>query len=419
MTTVRARVSPLLSVLRHRTYRRLFTAQIVALVGTGLLTVALGLLAFDIAGGDAGLVLGTALTIKILVYVIGAPTITAMAAKLPDKPVLITADIIRVAIALCLPFIHSEWQLYVAIFLLQAASATFTPTFQSVIPQVLPDEDDYTNALSLSRMAYDVEQITSPAVAALLLIVMSYHNLFIGTAMGFFVSALMVIGTKLPVRPQLSESAEGGFFARMFRGVGLMVSLPELRGVLWFNLAVAAPMAMVMINTVVIVRGEMGRSDTALAITLGAFGAGSLMTALVLPRMLSAVGDVRVMVCGAGAGVGALVGVMAILWRGAHYDGYGLWALLIVLWFVLGSATSALQTPMSRVLRRNVEPDAYTCIFAAQFSLSHACYLVTYPVAGFIGVRFGLTVASGALLVLTVLGGVAGWSAIRRTTAVA
>ena len=43
-----------------RDYRRLFSAQIIALFGTGLATVALGLLAYDLAGSNAGAVLGTA-----------------------------------------------------------------------------------------------------------------------------------------------------------------------------------------------------------------------------------------------------------------------------------------------------------------------------------------------------------------------
>ncbi|NWD21626.1 MFS transporter, partial [Pseudomonas sp. IPO3778] len=46
-------------VLGNRTYRHLFLAQIIALIGTGLTTVALGLLAFDLAGAQAGVVLGT------------------------------------------------------------------------------------------------------------------------------------------------------------------------------------------------------------------------------------------------------------------------------------------------------------------------------------------------------------------------
>ena len=60
-------------VLRDRTFRRLFGAQVVALVGTGLATVALALLAYELAGEQAGSVLGTALAIKMVVYVTLAP----------------------------------------------------------------------------------------------------------------------------------------------------------------------------------------------------------------------------------------------------------------------------------------------------------------------------------------------------------
>ena len=90
----------MLSVLGNKTYRRLFAAQVVALVGTGLLTVALGLLAFDLAGSNAGAVMGTALTIKMLSYVGLAPVITALVARLPKKTVLIGAHLVRAAKAL-------------------------------------------------------------------------------------------------------------------------------------------------------------------------------------------------------------------------------------------------------------------------------------------------------------------------------
>ena len=56
----------MLEVLSNRTYRNLFLAQMVALVGTGLATVALGLLAFEIGGANAGAVIGTALAIKMV-----------------------------------------------------------------------------------------------------------------------------------------------------------------------------------------------------------------------------------------------------------------------------------------------------------------------------------------------------------------
>ena len=52
------------SPLQHRVFRRPFTAQVIALAGTGLSSVALVLLAYDLAGGHAGFVLGTALALQ-------------------------------------------------------------------------------------------------------------------------------------------------------------------------------------------------------------------------------------------------------------------------------------------------------------------------------------------------------------------
>ena len=186
-------VPVMLAVLANRTYRHLFAAQVIALLGTGLLTVALGLLAFELAGANAGAVLGTALAIKMIAYVGVAPIASAFAERVPRRAMLVALDLVRAGVALFLPFVTEVWQIYVLIFVLQSASAAFTPTFQATIPDVLPDEKDYTRALSLSRLAYDLESLVSPMLAAALLTVISYHNLFAGTVVGFLVSAALVV----------------------------------------------------------------------------------------------------------------------------------------------------------------------------------------------------------------------------------
>jgi len=185
----------MLSVLKNRTYRHLFLAQVIALVGTGLATVALGLLAFDLAGAQAGAVLGTALAIKMAAYIGVAPVAAAFAEHLPRKAMLVTLDLVRAAVALMLPFVTEIWQVYVLIAVLQSASACFTPLFQSTIPEILQEERDYTRALSLSRLAYDLESLLSPALAAALLTIISFHGLFAGTSVGFILSALLVAST--------------------------------------------------------------------------------------------------------------------------------------------------------------------------------------------------------------------------------
>ena len=120
----------MLSVLTNRTYRHLLAAQIVALTGTGLATVALGLLAFDLAGESAGLVLGAALTIKMVAYVTVAPLAAAFAERLDRRRMLVVLDLVRAIVALCLPFVTEIWQVYVLIFVLQSASAGFTRPFK-------------------------------------------------------------------------------------------------------------------------------------------------------------------------------------------------------------------------------------------------------------------------------------------------
>ena len=94
-----------MSVLAIPAYRRLFSAQIVALFGTGLATVALGLLAYDLAGPDAGAVLATALTIKMTMYVVIAPLAAAYVDRLPRRTFLAALDAVRAAVVLALPFI--------------------------------------------------------------------------------------------------------------------------------------------------------------------------------------------------------------------------------------------------------------------------------------------------------------------------
>ena len=201
----------MLSVLKNRTYRHLFTAQVIALVGTGLMTVALGLLAYELAGADAGAVLGSALAIKMLAYVGVAPVAQAFADQFPRRSLLVALDLVRAVVAICLPFVTEVWQIYLLIFVLQAASAGFTPTFQATIPDILPDEEDYTKALSLSRLAYDLESLISPMLAAALLTVISFHNLFAGTVLGFGVWGAMEPKTNVRVYHRRSVPSSHAF----------------------------------------------------------------------------------------------------------------------------------------------------------------------------------------------------------------
>ena len=380
----------MLNTLCNPTFRHLFSAQLVALLGTGLATVALGLLAWHLAGDNAGAVLGTALAIKMVAYVTLAPVAAAIAERLPRRAFLVVLDLIRAGVIAWLPFVDQVWQVYVLIFFLQAASAGFTPAFQAVIPDVLKDEENYTNALSLLRLTEDLEQLASPMMAALLLTVVSFPVLFAGTVFGFLASALLVVTAQLPDRVRSEDSH---FWADVTKGVRIYAQTPRLRGLMVMEAAVAAAGAMVFVNTVVLVQARLRLVDEAVALAFAGFGVGSILAAFVLPRILKWLADRTVMIGGAALMVASVALVPLV----------GSLTNLIALWAVIGFGFSLTQTPIGRIINRSAREADRGAVFAAQFALSHACWLVTYPLAGWVGAGVGLDVAA---LALAAIGGV-------------
>jgi MFS family permease len=356
-------------------------AQVVALLGTGLSTIALALLAYDLAGGEAGVVLGTALALKMVAYVGVAPVVGGWAHRLPRRPLLIGLDIARAGVVACLPFVTQVWQVYLLIFLLNACSAGFTPTFQATIPDVLPDDARYTRALSLSRLAYDLENLLSPTLAAAALVLVSYGALFAANAVAFLLSALLVVSVRLPSPGQ--SQREPGIWHNVSFGIRTYLKTPRLRGLLALSLAVASAGAMVVVNTVVYVRDHLDGSESATALAFAAAGAGSMAVALLLPRLLDRLSDRPFMLAGGiMLGAGLLLGLLQP----------GLTGLLPV-WFLLGAGSSLIQTPAGRLLRRSAGESDRPAIYAAQFALSHGCWLIGYPLAGWTGGAFSMMAA--------------------------
>jgi MFS family permease len=387
--------------LANATYRRLFAAQVVALTGTGLTTIALTLLAYDLAEDDAGAVVGVALTLKMVVYVFGAPVITALAGRLPRRRLLVALDLLRAASVVAMLFVTEVWHVYVLIVLVNACSAGFTPTFQATIPDVLPDEPTYTRALSLSRIAYELEALLSPTLAAAMLVFVSYDGLFAANGVAFLCSAALVLSTKLPGR-HASQAAQSRRRQITF-GMRRYLATRGLQGLLALNLAVAAASAMVIVNTVVYVRDGFGRDAGDVAWAMGASGAGAMLAALLLPRLLDRLPDRSVMV-GGGLVLAAGLALTAIV------DSFH---TLLGVWFTLGLGLSTVQTPIGRVITRHSGGEERPALFAAQFSLSHACWLATYPIAGVLGSVLGLTATASILAGVAATAVLVAWLAWR------
>jgi MFS family permease len=121
----------------NRDFRLLFGAQLTSLVGSGVTSVALAAFAYRIAGGSATVVVGIALMLRILAFVLVSPLAGVLADRVDRKRLLIAADVVRVGLLGVFPFVTTVWQVYLLTFAINAATAFFTPAFEAVLPEVV------------------------------------------------------------------------------------------------------------------------------------------------------------------------------------------------------------------------------------------------------------------------------------------
>jgi MFS family permease len=389
------------SPFNNRDYRLLFAAQVTSLVGTGVTTIALALLVLDLSGSRAGEVLGIALALKMVVYVFAAPIMSALSARIPRRPWLIGMDLARAAMVLCMPFVSEIWQIYLLVVAINLCAASFTPVFQATVPSVLRDEEQYRKALSYAQIAYSLEQLLSPTLAALLLTMMSYHLLFDLNALTFGVSALLI---GLTVVPAVATTQSAGLlpvriFGNVFSGVIAYIKTPRLRATWAIYFAVAVASAMIIVNTVIYVMDFLGLTESQLAITLAAAGLGSITGAFLTPYILRHLPHSRIMTSG------CLLLSLCLL-GGASLPG---WQMLIPLWFLMGLGLGLVQTPVGSLVRMSCHDRDSAQLFAANFSLSHACWFFGYLLAGFLATYTSWPITFLTLGLLASVATLTGW----------
>ena len=263
------------------------------------------------------------------------------------------------------------------------------------MPFLLRDSRDYAVSLARSRIVGEAEGAISPLLAASLLLVLSTRGVFIVAMGGFLVSALLIAAARLPE----PDAPDSGPLYRVATGFRALVADPALRGLLPLHVAAAAIGAMVMVNTVLFVRGRFALDAEATAVALAVFGLGAVAGALWVAKALPRLDPRRLMLAG------GLV-VTAVLAAGVLAS---LYPTLLVLWALGGFGAALAQVPAADLIRRTVAPDAYQTVYAANFAATTLTAGLGYAAGGWLGASLTL---NGAFAVLAGLSGAAvalGW----------
>ncbi len=369
--------------LRNSTFARLYIAQAISLLGDSLTWLGLALLAVELAEDRAPAILATALTIRIIAFIICAPIIGITIDKFDRKLILVGTHLVRMVLVGLLPFVHTIWQLYTIILLVNIFHACFTPTYQATIP-IVTEPQEYAPAMALASVTYQTLSIIGPGLAGAVAGWLGARTIFWLDSGSFFLAALVMLTIDSPLerlrqRPLTIDTAEikveTNYFARLTIGTRLLFGDRFLRYALSLQLVGAIIGGQILVNTVSYVRGVLNLGDREYGWVMMAFGAGMVIAALIVAATQKNLAR-HWLIFG-----GAIL--MVIVMLSAHQPSF---IGLIILWFGAGIGKNTIDLPTQIAIGERISKPHQGQVYAAHFAWSHLWWGIAYPFAGWVGI---------------------------------
>src|SRR5204863_6032618 len=192
-------------VRENRNFRRLWLAQIVSEIGDWFYTLAIYSLLLQLTGRASSVAL--ALVLQVLPWTFVGPTVGIVNDRVRRKHVMITADLVRMAVVLAMLLVRSRssvWLVYPLLLLETIMAAFFEPARNSVIPNITAREDVIV-ANTLASSTWSVNLMIGAALGGLVAAFLGRDAVFVLNAISFLLSALLIRGMRFE-----EPHAEGG-----------------------------------------------------------------------------------------------------------------------------------------------------------------------------------------------------------------
>ena len=382
----------LLTPLRHRDFRLLWTGMTVSLVGDGIFLVAMAWQAYELWNAPAALsLLGIGMTIPTIAFLLPAGVLSD---RLDRRSLMLCADLGRAVVIAALAILALTgllvfWELVLLVALYGAGTAFFTPAFEAIVPDIVP-ADDLAAANSLDQFVRPITlRLAGPAVGGALVAGVGPGAAFTVDAASFLASALAVFLMRPPAHPR-SENVESSVGA-VKEGLQFVRRRVWLWGTLLSaTIAYLAFMGPAEVLLPYVVKNELHASAGDLGLVFAAGGVGAVAAALIIGQRGHPPRDVTVMY-----GVWTLA-TLAV-------GGYGLatasWQLMIAC-----LAFNALETAgtivWATIKQRHIPASMLGRVSSLDWLISIGLlplsFALTAPLAGLVGAR---TTLVGAALI--------------------
>jgi MFS family permease len=371
--------------LRHRDFRLLWTGLAVSLIGSGLWLVALAWQVIELGGGPTDLSLVTALySVGLLAFVL----VGGIAAdRLPQRLVMLAADLVRAAILLVLGWLSLTgdlriWHLAAGGLVVGAGEAFFIPSYTAILPHLLPESELLAANGLEGTLRPLAQQATGPVLGGVAVAALSPGVAILTGGLTYLVSAGCLLAMNFrPAKGAPTAPGLASVFADLREGFGYV----RRTSWLWATLLFALALVLFIIGPLEVllpfaIRDNLGGGADAYGLALAAFGVGGAVGALAissgrLPRRYL---TVMILMWGLGSLPFAVLGVAGSLW------------IVFVALFVVGATYSAATVIWGTLLQRRVPEGLRGRVSSLDFFVSLALMPVSMAVAGPAGAAFGL-----------------------------
>ena len=382
--------------LRNHLFAKLDLAQTISLMGDAFTWVGLALLAYQFGEERAAVILATALTLRVTAFIIFSPFAGVLADRISRKKILYTTHFIRMGIVGCLPFVTEEWQIYVLVFMMNVFNAFFSPTYRSIIPQIV-EKSLYRQAIGLSAATYQLLGVLGPGLAGIMAIWLGARDIFFVDAATFVIAGILLLSlpkSALDVtEKQDDDTVAHSTWQDVLKGIHLLFSNQYVRFALFIEFVTAVSGALILVNTIVLVKGGLDLTDKVYGIIMAAFAIGAMVAAFVSGAIDKSKSRRTSLIIGA-----------LILGVSISFANYLDFSMLFIVWIVAGLGQSLAEIPSETLIGETVPIEAQGKVYGSHFAFSHLWWAFAYPLAGFLGTTYpNQSFLYGGIITLAIL----------------
>jgi len=378
------------AIFRKRDFSLMWSAQLVSTIGSSLTDLAAGILIYRVTG--SALAVGLTLMVTAIPTLLVGLVAGVFVDRFDRKRILLSSDLLRGLIVLCIPFgvvTFGPIALYGLLFLAAIVRQFFDPAWESVLPEIA-NEDELASANSFLSISSFGSTAVGFALAGFLASV-DIHLPFYIDALTFFLSFALVLFVRITRLTPEESTTVGVVVGNLRAGVRFLWTTPILRSSLIVSVPVLFSFGLWNVLLLPMAIKELGATEFEYGLQEGLTSVGFVVASFIMAKYADRLREGQWMVI---ATVG--MGIFGVLYGLAN----NIWVAIAMV-VASGFLNSPLGISRRLIFQKNTPREMRGRVFSAFAVSRDVVFLMGMALAGLADIWpiRALVIASGLILV--------------------